>query len=144
MFHVPGRDELAFLYVDGALGHASRDHQIGLAAQEGWNLQYIRDFSDLGDVCGFVHVGQHWHLHFIFDFFQDAETFRETGPAKTANGRSIGFVVRGFENKRDIQRSGHALYHFSHEERVLLALNDARTGDEEQIARANVDAFDLE
>src|SRR5271157_5275770 len=43
--HVPGRDELAFLDVDGAAGAAGGDEQVSLAAEEGRDLQDVDGFG---------------------------------------------------------------------------------------------------
>ena len=43
--HVPGRDELAFLDVDGAAGFAGGDEQVGLTAEERGNLEDIDGFG---------------------------------------------------------------------------------------------------
>ena len=39
--HVPGGDELALLDVDGAAGFAGGDEQVGLAAEEGGDLEDV-------------------------------------------------------------------------------------------------------
>ncbi len=58
VLHVPGRDELSLLDVDHALAHGGGDDQVGLAAEEGGDLQDVGDLGDRGDVSGFVHVGE--------------------------------------------------------------------------------------
>ena len=40
--HVPGRKELRFLYVDDAAGFGGGDEEIGLAREEGGDLQDVR------------------------------------------------------------------------------------------------------
>ena len=142
--HVPRGNELSFLDVDYALGHPSRDDQIGLAAEERGDLQDIDDFGDFGDVFRFVHVRKHRNVDFVFHLFQNAEALGESGAAKAAHRGTVGFVVGRFEDERNVQRAGHALDDFRHEEGVLLAFNDAGAGDEEQIAGADADTFDLE
>ena len=143
MPHIGGRHELALLDIDHALRHGRGHDQIGLAAQECRNLQDVRDFRHLGDVGGFVHVGKNRHVHFIFHFFQDAQTFHQSRAAIAANGSAIGLVVGRLEDERKIQRTRDALDHFRHEERVLLALDDARPGNQKEIPGADSDIVDL-
>ena len=56
--HVPGGDELAFLDVDGAAGLCGGDEQVGLAAEEGGDLEDVDGFGGDGAVGGFVDVGE--------------------------------------------------------------------------------------
>ena len=72
------------------------------------------------------------------------ESALQPRPAKAADRSAIGFVVGGLKDERNVERSRHALDDFSHKERMLLAFNDARSGDQEQIATADANAFDLE
>ena len=59
--HFPGRQELAFLDVDGPALGADVDDEIGLAAQERRRLQHIDDRRHLSERRVLVHVGQHRH-----------------------------------------------------------------------------------
>ena len=115
MFHIPRRDELAFLDIHRPLAHGGGDDQIGLAAEESRNLQHIRDFRNLGDVRGFVHVGEHRNVDFIFDFFENAQSFDQTRSAKAAHRSPIGLIVGSFKDERNVERAGHALDNFCHE-----------------------------
>jgi hypothetical protein len=142
--HVPGRNELSFLDVDRAAAQRSRHHEVGLAAQKRWNLQNIDCFRDTGDVRYFVNISEHRNLDFIFDLFQDAQAFLDARPAKAADRRAVGFVVTGFEDKRETECPGHALDDLCHTNGVLFALNHTGAGDEEEIPRANADVADLE
>src|SRR6185312_6890224 len=144
VFHIPRRDELAFFYIDGPFCHSRSHYQISLPAEESGDLQYVDDLSNFGNVGGFMHVCQHRHVDFVFHFFQNAEAFGKAGAAETANRGAISFIVRGFENKRDIKRAGDALDDFGHEDGVLFAFDDAGPGDEKKITGSNVDAVDLE
>src|SRR5581483_8087877 len=92
----------------------------------------------------FMHIRQHRDMYFVLHSLQDAQTFGESRAAVAADRRSIRLVIRSFEDEGNIQRTGHALDHLSHEQRVIFALDDARSGDEEKAAVANVNAFDLE
>jgi hypothetical protein len=58
ILHVPRGDELALLDVDGAAGLACGDEQVGLAAEEGRNLQHVDGFGGDFAVAGLVDVGE--------------------------------------------------------------------------------------
>ena len=77
VFHVPRRDELALLDIHCAFAHSCGNDQVGLAAEKCRNLQHICDLRDLGDVRGFVHVGEHRNVYFIFNFLQNAQPFNQ-------------------------------------------------------------------
>src|SRR5262249_35788185 len=144
VFHIPGRNELTFFNIDSALGHTGGDDKISLAAQERWDLQYVSDLGNFGDVLRFMHVGQYRNVNFVFHFFQNAKPFGKPRPAKAADGSAIGFVVGSLENERHVQRARHAFDDFRHKHCVFFALDDARPCDQKQIAGANVDAINLE
>src|ERR1700733_15401198 len=56
--HVPGGEELAFFDVDRAAGFAGGEQQVGLAAEEGRNLQHVDSLGGDGALFGSVDVGQ--------------------------------------------------------------------------------------
>ena len=68
MPHVPRRQELALLDVDGAPGQRRGDEQVGLAAKESRDLQHIDDFGGEIALTGLVHVGQRRQAEAIADF----------------------------------------------------------------------------
>ena len=144
MPHVPRRNKLSFLDIDGAAAERGRDHEVGLAAEKGGNLQHVGDFRDLGHVRHFVDIRKHGELNFVFDLLENAQTLFHAGSAKAANRSAVGFVVADFEDKRKLERPRHALDDLGHANGVLFALDHAWTGNEEDIARADADIADLE
>jgi hypothetical protein len=142
--HIPRRIELPFLNVHRPSAQRRCDHQVGLATQKRRNLQNIRDLCNLAHIRGFVHIGQNRQTEFGFDLFQNPQAFFQSGPAKAANGSPVGLVVTGLENEREFQSSGDAFDDLGHSDRVLFALNHARTCNQEEFARADVNVADLE
>ncbi len=57
VLHVPRRQELTLLDIDRLAGRGSREQQIGLAAEEGRDLQHIDGFGDGRALVGLMHVG---------------------------------------------------------------------------------------
>ena len=113
MLHVSGGDELAFFNVDGAARFCGGDEQVGLAAEEGGDLQ---DEFGGGDGVGYagavvwgVDVGEDGEAGFGGYFFEDAAAFGEAGAAEALNAGAVGFVVAGFEDVRDVEVCGDAL-----------------------------------
>ena len=57
------------------------------------------------------------------------------GPRKLVTGGAVGLVVAGFEDVGDAEVGGDALDGVGHGAGVLLALDDAGAGDEEERGR---------
>ena len=84
--HVPWSDELAFLHVDGAAGLGGGDEQVGLAAEEGRNLEDGFDVAErvgeLGSLLGGVDVGEDGEAVVVGDGAEDAAPSSRPGPRK--------------------------------------------------------------
>src|SRR6185437_11599673 len=84
--HVPGRDELPLLYVDGAAGFGSGDQQIGLAAKERRDLEHGFDiaerFGELGRLLRSVDVGEDGEAVVFRNAAKDTRAFFEAGAAE--------------------------------------------------------------
>ena len=142
--HVPRRNELALLDVHRATGLSSGDEQISLAAEERGNLQDVGDFRNALHVDGLMHVGEHRNMNCVRDLAQDAQSLADPGAAETLDRRAVRLIVRSLEDVRDFQRARNAIDALRHLERVLFALNDTRTGDQEQLTAADLNVADLE
>ncbi len=59
--HVPWRKKLPFLHVDNRAGLAGGQQKIRLAAEEGWDLQYVDHFGHWSTLFGRVNIGQDRH-----------------------------------------------------------------------------------
>src|SRR5580704_6525216 len=143
MPHIGRGNKLAFLNVHCSPAQSSSDHQVGLTAEERGNLQHVHDFRNFANVRGLMHISQHRELKVVFDLLQNAQTFFQSRPAKTAYGCAIRLVVAGFENKRKLQRPRHTLDDLSHPDGVLFALDHAGPGNEKQIAGSYANIADL-
>jgi hypothetical protein len=148
VLHVEGGDELALLDVDGAAGFCGGDEQVGLTAEEGGNLQDGFDvaerFGGLFALLGGVDVGEDGEAVRLGDGAQDAAAFFEARASKAGDRGSIGLVVAGFEDVGHAEVRGDALNGVGHFARVRFGLDDAGTGDEEELGAADGDGAGLE
>ncbi len=134
--HIVRREELAFLDVDDTAGVRRRDEQIGLPAQEGRYLHDVGDRRGSARLGRLVNVGEDRDVEPRLDAGQHTQPLVEPRPAKRSPRGPIRFVERRLEDKRHAQTPGDV-----HERRrqvagVALALDDARTGDENKRALA--------
>jgi hypothetical protein len=144
VLHIFGRNELPLLHIDGTTGFAGRDEQVGLATEEGGNLEDIAGLCDGGAVGGLVHVGEDGEVCLFRDAPQNTCAFDEAGTAEARDGGAIGFVVGGLEDIVHAEIAGDALDGIGHHAGVLLAFDDAGAGDEEELSAADGDAADFE
>ena len=96
VLHVPRRQKLTLLDVDRLAGFGGGDQQIGLAAEEGRNLQDVHDFGDFGALLGQVHVGDDRHADLFADFFEDGRCCIKARAAFGREAGAVGFVEAGF------------------------------------------------
>ena len=82
--HVLRGDELAFLYVDGAAGAGGGDEQVGLAAEEGGDLQDVDDLAGGGGLGGLVDIGEDGKLDCRGPWRRMRKPSARPGPRKLA------------------------------------------------------------
>ncbi len=142
--HIAGCDELAFFYIHRAAGLPGGHQQVGLAAQESRDLQYVHAFGGNLAMRGFVHVGQHGEARGLGNGAQDARTFAQAGTAKAGDGGAVGLVVGSLKDVRHAEIGGNASDAFRHASGVGFGFNDARAADKEKLARADGYIADFE
>ena len=103
--HFPGSHELALLDVDGFAGLAGSQKQVGLAAEEGGDLENIDGVSGLRRLIGFMDVGGDRDGKLFADGGEDLEALVNIPPSPEATmgagGRAIGLVEGGLEDIRN-------------------------------------------
>ena len=62
---------------------------------------------DNGDLRRFVNVGDDFHAEGFLQLFEDLHPFFQARTAVRVDGRTVGFVERGFENVRNAQFLRH-------------------------------------
>ena len=139
--HVRRGDELAFFDIDGASGVGGGNEQVGLAAEEGGNLEHgfgvTERVREAGAVLGGVDVGQDGNAEVLGDGAEDARAFDEAGAAKASDAGAVGFVVAGLENPGEVEVRGDAEDGLGERAGVGFGLKDAGSGDEEEAAAAD-------
>src|SRR5258708_21049957 len=143
VLHVPGRNELSLLDVHRTPGERRRHDQVGLAAEEGRNLQHVHHLGDGSHVGHLMNIGEHRDVYFVFHLLQNAQAFLHPLPAIAPDRGSVRLVIRRFENEREIKRTHHALDDLRHAQDVLFTFNHTGPGNEEQIAGADANVIDL-
>ena len=126
---------MSFLQIDNLAGGHRRIDQIGLATEEGGNLQDIHDLSG-GLRLGFgMDVGEHGHAKFRAYPGEGSQASFRPGPAKGLAGSAIGLVVAGLENVGDAQFSAGFLKRSADLEAQGFTFNHTRPGDQDESAR---------
>ena len=132
IFHVPGREELAFFNVNHRAGLPRREQQIRLTTQKRWNLQDINHFRDRGALFFLMNIGEYRQAKFFFEVLEHRQGLIETEAPLPAHAGAIGFVEGGFVDKGNVQPLRNLLDPSAHVKGVIPALHLAWPGDEDK------------
>src|SRR4051794_6188417 len=91
-------DELSLFDIDDAARAPSRDQQIGLAAEEGRDLEDIRDFGGGFSLRRFVNIRQDGKARGFYAA-DDAKALAQARSAKRVDAGPVGFIERRFEDE---------------------------------------------
>ena len=130
VLHVPGRQKLPLLDVDGAPGLGRGDQKIGLAAEEGRNLQHIDRLGHGRALLRQVHVGQHRAAAALAHLGEDRQAVLEPEPARAFERGAVRLVERGLVDEPDAEPRRQFDQRMAHLERMLPALERARPRDQ--------------
>ena len=130
------RDELALLDIHDAAGAPRFEQQIGLAAKERRDLQDVDHLGGGSRLRGLVDIGEDG-VPIGFHAGENPQAFFQARAAETGEAGAIGLVERRFED----ERPGDVADGARHEVDVLLAFDDAGTGDQGQGTAAERDRF---
>ena len=95
-------------------------------------MQHVHHRCDFVERGVFVHVGNHRHADFGFDFGEDAQAFGDAGAAVTRAGGAVGLVKRGFVDEGQAEAVGQFFQGFGGGERQRFGFDHAGPGDEEE------------
>jgi hypothetical protein len=138
--HLPRREELAFLQIDGLAEARDGDDEVRLPAEQRRRLQHVDDRSHLVERRVLVDIRQHRDAELGANSLEDAQTAVEAESAEACRGAAIRLVERRFEDERNAKLRGDRFQALgrAHDER--LALDDARAGDQKKRSiRADLD-----
>ena len=106
ILHVPGREELALLHIDRLAGLGGCDQKIGLAAQEGRDLDHVHRLGGQRGLLGGVDIGQHRQAGGVADLLEDRQRGFQTHPARALVRGAVRLVVGGLVDQSDIEPVG--------------------------------------
>ena len=119
-------------------GFSGGDEQVGLAAEEGGDLEDVDGLGRDLALAGLMDVGEDRKAGLASQAAEDAGPFDETGAAKTFYAGAVCLVVAGLEDEGDGEVGGNALQGVGQGADVMFALDDAGAGYQEEPARANL------
>ena len=130
--HGGWRHELALLDVHRLAGVGCRDKKVGLAAQEGRNLEHVGHFRRHGGFFRVVDVRHDAHPQFRFDLGEDVQRLLVADARKRIESCAVGLAVTGFHMKRQPKLVAHALDLLGHGHGGLEAFDGTRAGEHVQ------------
>ncbi len=119
---------------------AAATQQVGLAAEEGGNLQHVDDLGRRRALRRLVDVGEQRQGELPPDLGEDLQPSTEPGSAKRLAGAAVRLVERGLEDQLQAEALGDSGEDLGRPERRLGALDHARAGDDREEAFADRDA----
>lgn len=134
IFYIPRRKELTFFDIHRPAGGTGCGDEIGLAAQEGRNLEHIEKLACDFDFAGGMDVGCHRHSQIGTDFCEQLASVMDPQTSEGMGRRAIGFVVGSLENEADAFAIADGFEFPGHPAREGRALNDTGAKDEEEFA----------
>ena len=146
VFHLRRAEELRLFDVDDIAGFRHCHHQIGLACQEGWQLDDIADFGNRLALVRLVNVGNHGNVKLAFHRLKNLHAFVQTHTAERVNGRAVCLVERGFEHIRDAEFIGYfnvLLTGFQRRVEVFKDIDAAEKGKGRIVADGDVVDLDI-
>src|SRR6185437_4419999 len=130
--HVPGRQKLALLDVDGSPGLGRSDEQVGLPAQESRDLQNVDDVRERRTLIGLVYIGEQRYRQFFPQFGEDRKRVVEPDAARAFGAGAVRLVERRFVDEANSQPRRYLLERRRHVEGVRAAFQRARASDQRE------------
>ena len=106
MAHFRRGQELRLLDVDRGAGAGEGENEIGLAAEEGGQLQHIGDLRHRLGLAGLVDIGEDGNPEPPLHLGEQPQPLGEARPAKGGDGGAVGLVEARLENPRYRQFPG--------------------------------------
>ena len=133
ILHVLGREELALLHIDHLAGMGGGDQKIGLAAEEGGNLQHVHGLRHGGALVALMHIGQDRQAEFGADFGEDRQRPFQAHAALGIGAGAVGLVEAGLVDQPDAGLVAGLLQRARHVEGMGAAFELAGPGDDGEL-----------
>ncbi len=145
VLHLAWAQELRLLDVDDVAGAGHGLHQIGLARQEGGQLDDVDHLGHRFGLMGLVQIGDHRHAEGRFQLLEDLHPLFQTRTAVGVDGGAVGLVPARLEHERDTQLGGHFHVLLAHGHRHVARFQHVHaTEQHERFVVGDVDAIDLD
>ncbi len=132
VLHVPGRQELALLHIHRPPRPRSGHQKVGLAAEEGGDLQHVDRFGDRGALVVLVHVGHGGQTQALADLGEDRKRRLEAHAAAGGGGGAVGLVEGTLVDEPDPAPFSDLLQRLGGLQRMGAALHRAGPRDHGQ------------
>ena len=119
-----------FLTLTGLAGARGGDEKIGLAAEEGRDLQNVHCLGERRALIGLMHVGRDGKSNAFPDLGEDRECCVKSQPSRARGARAVRLVEGTLIDKPDLEPCRDLLQRLGCLERMGPALERARTRDQ--------------
>ena len=128
--HVLAAQKLRLLDVYRAACLGGRHEQVGLAAEEGRNLDDVNNLSHGFGLTALVDVGKNFQTKLLLYVGKHLKTLLQPGAAERVDGCAVGLVKRGFKYNVGTQPFVYVAYGCCHVGKQLGALYNTRASNE--------------
>ena len=135
LLHLVWREELALLEVYDLTGARGGGDEVGLAAEEGRNLQHVYHARCLFRLLLCMNIGDNGHADLVPYRRQDAKPGIKARAAPGLGGGAVGLVEARLEHVGDAKRGATALERPGNLQAKRPGLDDARPGEQEKLSR---------
>ncbi len=145
VLHLAWAEELRLLDVDDVAGAGHGLHQIGLARQEGGQLDDIHYLGHRLGLPRLVQIGDDRHAEGSFQLLKDLHPLFQTGAAVGVDGGAVGLVPARLEHEWNAQLAGHFHVLLAHRHRHVAGFQHVHaTKQHERLVVGDVDLVDLD
>jgi hypothetical protein len=143
MVHIPRRNKLALLDIHSTASLARRHQQISLPAKKRRNLQNIHMLRSNLAMPRLMNIRKNRKTRILSKTPQNSRTLNKPRPPKAFHTGTVSLVIARLEDIRNTKVSSNALNLLRHKAHMALRLNNARTSNKKQLARADVNGSDF-
>ena len=143
IFHIFRRHELALLHVDRLSCLRCAVYQVGLAAEEGRDLEHVEHLGGWCELGHIMYVREYRHLEFLLDIRKDLEALLKSRPTEGMVRGTVRLIKRRLENVLYAKAFTDLFDLTADHQRAVIAFNDAGACDQKQLAAVNGQISDM-